>query len=145
MSMQNSNDSIGNRTRDLPTCTACPRLSCPIWKSTWHTTGHLAQLIGSSQCLFPHRTCENTSTSWVGLQPTPLPFEQPKILVSKLKLLLHTLHLVPAQYHVRSQGVSYFGATVFDIIWSIKSRGMPWNKYIVSTSPYTNVREEIQC
>jgi len=28
MSMKNSSDTIGNRTRDLPTCSAVPRQRC---------------------------------------------------------------------------------------------------------------------
>jgi hypothetical protein len=29
MSMKNSNDTIGNRTRDLPTCSAVPQITAP--------------------------------------------------------------------------------------------------------------------
>jgi len=29
MSMKNSNDTVGNRTRDLPSCSEVPQLSAP--------------------------------------------------------------------------------------------------------------------
>jgi hypothetical protein len=34
--MKNSNDTIGNRTRDLPVCSTVPQLTaCPISASSW--------------------------------------------------------------------------------------------------------------
>ena len=35
MSMKNSNDTIGNRTRDLPTCSAVPQPTAPPRTVTW--------------------------------------------------------------------------------------------------------------
>jgi hypothetical protein len=37
MSMKHANDTIGNRTRDLPACSAVPQPTAPARTPTWHT------------------------------------------------------------------------------------------------------------